>query len=1351
MKVDQEVLIGKDLNLDTKDEGLAYLLNGQIIDYGNNSNDYFVQNSPSNELCISFPKGFELKGIIDLLNNEKILFFKDTLNNSYEIGKVVDCSYFKIVNAPCLNLEQRVTGEYKFFKNKRRIYWTDGINPPRYLDIDNPFPKQRLNNDCSECTPEYSEDLDCNRLKIWGDVEFPNADITSFKVDGNLPNGVYQIAISRTIDKIRWSDYYIYPKVIKVHSNRGERFGIKVQFDCLEFANYGDIYSQGFEEIQVVLIQHRADRGFVSSVVGYYDSNIKEITIYEIPETAEVISSEVLLSRRPVYQKANHIVAVSDYLVLGGLTERKDIDYRSQANKIQSRWKTIKVKASEAYRYPSYMRGEVYAHYIRWIYKDGERTTWTHIPCNHKQINSSWFDEIDNADSETGVCEDIRNKRWQLYDTSVLWDSETPFCYNCNETVGASGLFGWWESQLKYPDNYPDFSCDPIKYHKFPSNKTSPIHDNTLCVGGVPQDPCINILTIEFYDIEFPANIEDIVGYEIGVAERDKSIMHKGLLFNMVQEVKDNRTTYYANYPFNDLSYDRFLATELEKQGDNGGINHVSGDGDSDRFQYDKYVYQSPDIHYIKGETGTSIELCSEEIAQISLSYEYTYGLPKYQMLRSSASSSLTDWAIDWALRPIQYGIQYNSVGHYNQSAYNNIKTGNLIRSINFQQYLLPTKQLVDNVRINNLNRESGIYLDINGSFDKPFTVDYSRVRITDIDCHTQLSACSGLGTKGVSYYSAMKVDKPAQYGSIGDHQIRQVTNILKESNSGVVYGGDVYITKFQMTRKFPFFTALPIDQELNSPFDLSEHMNIWYPIYWMSTEDQGLIKEILDNISDPGKEYYLDDSLQLKGVCVESDPTIFDSDFWKGKVGGRRFNPNQLQGVYYTHAASIHHFFVESEFINDFREIDEVYDYTQDDNLLLRRDKLDYPEKFLYDLSYLSNGVSQYTSVFTGKSSNTSKFRIINSLKGDPLSGSDNWLVFKSNDFLQFTEDAGNITRLQQTDFDNLLIAFENAVYVTQAGEGLLVQNNNVVIGSGDVFTRKLLRLSYADNGYTGSIDKFSFVNTRFGTVWVDRKRKKVFIFASQLKDITGRMQSWFNEYMTEDITCGYDPYTDNVYISTSKWNISYNLKRQAFISFHSFNSKFYSSLENNMFSSDSKGLWKHNSKYNYQTYYGKLHPFEVGMNVKTQLKSKQLDYITTYVEFIKELGYNNKVWKDIFFDKILVWNRSGSTGIMSTYLKNKDSISDHIAQVSSNVVEVTKLEDFVYKLNNLQNRIQNNNNSVFKMNGMLYDSLNTQDKPFMGSIRGIDFNVHLIFDSKSDIKVLFPLLLTINTEIVQ
>lgn len=324
--------------------------------------------------------------------------------------------------------------------------------------------------------------------------------------------------------------------------------------------------------------------------------------------------------------------------------------------------------------------------------------------------------------------------------------------------------------------------------------------------------------------------------------------------------------------------------------------------------------------------------------------------------------------------------------------------------------------------------------------------------------------------------------------------------------------------------------------------------------------------------------------------------------------------------------------------------------------------------------------------------------------------------------------------------------------------------EGNSLLLTQGDIFTNRLKRLSNEATGFVGCVDPLSFVNTRFGTFFYDRLRRKFFQWNNGLKDVTGNMQSWlqhftsdtYSTYDDNTIVSVFDNYTGNIYLRGQSprevWCLSYKPKLESWVSFHSFTPRHFLTEANTYFSADPSGIWKHNSQFNYQTYYGEQVPFDVGLIINNRYKNSELQNVELYTEFFTQAVYGSPIYKiDKFFDKILAYNNNGSTGLLDVFLKNLNNPSHSLIQNTETnpiQIEVSRVQDSVFRFNKFENlRVDHFNQPLITLadNGMDYtpNSISHVIPPHQREdIKGKWIKLHLRSEDNTDHKILLQLL---------
>jgi uncharacterized protein (TIGR02145 family) len=578
---------------------LTYALNAAVENFDANSVNY--QNEPGNELCINFPEGYSLIGShLISEKNKNIFFLANSLTGQSEIGYMDnnDCIYRKLVNANCLNFNL----DYPIHKVVHRItncsteiYWTDGFNPRRYMDIDNiPYVLQI---DTNLCDAVETNELDCNQLKIQPNFSIPTLNVSDVVSGGDLVSGTYQFAIQYSdAQGNAYTSYYSVTNPTPIANPQlttpdfSYQVGKSIVVDINELDLTGQFNYYNLAVIKTVNSITSAELVGTFSIKETYD----RITYTGQSVINVTVSINDIFERFPYYDIAQDVTAVQDVLVWDQLTSIDRINYQSIASRISLNWETYKIPASEDYsnelnatNLRGYLRDEVYAFEIAFLLKNGKQTDGFHIPGRLKNYNEA-FPDVPNTNSDfigepdyIDPLTDIGySPYWKIYNTASVTGTATGSPIG-NATPYQYGEFAYWESDLEYPCNdllWGDLAGQKIRHHKFPDVLVSPIYENPVYTLGPGFEPVmqnnavfpigVNINVAEVNSLIQTSNLTqeqktEIVGFKIFRGDRstNRSIVAKGMLRNIGEYKRNEQTLYYPNYPYNDLNEDPFLLT----------------------------------------------------------------------------------------------------------------------------------------------------------------------------------------------------------------------------------------------------------------------------------------------------------------------------------------------------------------------------------------------------------------------------------------------------------------------------------------------------------------------------------------------------------------------------------------------------------------------------------------------------------------------------------------------------------------------------------------------------------------------------------------------------------------------
>jgi len=387
----------------------------------------------------------------------------------------------------------------------------------------------------------------------------------------------------------------------------------------------------------------------------------------------------------------------------------------------------------------------------------------------------------------------------------------------------------------------------------------------------------------------------------------------------------------------------------------------------------------------------------------------------------------------------------------------------------------------------------------------------------------------------------------------------------------------------------------------------------------------------------------------------------------------------------------------------------------------------------------------------------------------------SDNYKNILANNYQDLLGSGGEITSLFVLR-DQLYCLSENAAwFIPSRPQQLTTNENNVFIGTGDIFSVPPRRLETVERGYGGTLDPFTVNVSEFGAFWVDQNNGKVFLLAGQqggLKDISmSGMRNWFNgnaeleiplqiegfsnfstlhpqgagfistydprhnriiltkkDYRIIDptilavlvidetyvfgTTYGYNTVTGEFYewtvgpsetildwqsntaiIEDLSWTISFDFRMQAWDSFHSYRPAWMWHNQNTFFSTPTNGEdgWKHDS-LTFGDYYEDNHKSVMEFIVnKDPGLTKVLDSLIIYS---KCENFNGNDYINInygSFDQIFIYTQRQSSGLLSLVAKNTIATAFGPSVDPQNNVAFRDWNEGRWTVNNFQNFLVN------------------------------------------------------------
>ena len=294
---------------------LTYALNASLENFDGNIVNY--QNEQGNEFCVQFPEGYRLIGHHSIYEQNKHVFFLcNPTSGDSEIGYMEnnDCIYHTYINATCLNFNINypiLKAVHRITNCSTEIYWTDGLNPRRYLDLTEPPYTVAPGTDV--CNNETIPVVDCNKLKLQPIFSIPQLEVVDIQTGGDLKAGTYQFAIQYCDSNGNgYTSYYSVTNPTPIANidlttpNFDYRVGKSIVVDISEI----DITGY-YEYFNIAVIKTVNDITSVELVGTYFiDKSNKQITYTGQNVTQIRLTIEDIFEKFPYYEIAQDVTAV---------------------------------------------------------------------------------------------------------------------------------------------------------------------------------------------------------------------------------------------------------------------------------------------------------------------------------------------------------------------------------------------------------------------------------------------------------------------------------------------------------------------------------------------------------------------------------------------------------------------------------------------------------------------------------------------------------------------------------------------------------------------------------------------------------------------------------------------------------------------------------------------------------------------------------------------------------------------------------------------------------------------------------------------------------------------------------
>ena len=457
--------LGKGLNTDVSPENQpegTYRWALNAVAESEEGNIGFLTNEEGNYTCGSIDADWAIIGHVYIGNNEAVIFQAPKDNSvtapNYGQGRISriksDCSIVNVITAGCLNfkLVHQIQATYRIRKGcEISIYYTDDFNKVGYINID------ALDDYLAEGQEQYIANnpdtymnnaydgsgnpiWDCDKLRLFPDFSMPCIEFVRIDESGNLISGVYQFAIQYLDQDLNESRWTTITQPIPIYSDAQSRYDsikgdhpsqvnpdgtvITAQTNksiTLKFSNLDTSYNF----IRVAVIPSTQGIGapsgaYIADTISFSGNSIVYTFDSFDQNQVTLASLDQITIPRQTFERAKTITQIDNRLILGNV-EDAQLDHdelTKKALKIQVTYVTRELNADDPggeyggesaqsgryyFDYRSYMRDEIYALGIVWIFKDGTESPVYHIPGREIDKNADGSNMIPNAGEDPNV------------------------------------------------------------------------------------------------------------------------------------------------------------------------------------------------------------------------------------------------------------------------------------------------------------------------------------------------------------------------------------------------------------------------------------------------------------------------------------------------------------------------------------------------------------------------------------------------------------------------------------------------------------------------------------------------------------------------------------------------------------------------------------------------------------------------------------------------------------------------------------------------------------------------------------------------------------------------------------
>ena len=480
--------ISKDTSPQLQPDG-TYRFALNAMNLNEEGNQGFVTNEEGNYFCFDLG-GFTASlpwrviGFIYTSDDVVILFLA---TDTSEASRIIElntktCDQKIFLTSECLDfqLSNPIQATYRIRNGcERNIYFTDDFNPPRQLNLDS-LDQYLLPGMTYSST--VTGIWDCNQMKIFPESLVPCMSYLETLDSGGIDvkAGVYQFAVQYLDEDLNPTSWFDVTNPIPVYASNQNR-SVRKRYD-IQGSPTGTLTTKAIKwQISNLDPRYRYVRVAVlpsTSGTGELDGSAFIDETIVIPSTGasveylfrgfgnveQEITIEEILVPKVSYRRAKTIEQLDNRLILGNV--KTDYIDHAEAQKIAMRittqyettakWTSDSDMMGNHYAdNKTYMRDEVYAFGIVWVFNDGTESPTYHIPGRPQNFPTEQ-DRVNNTNQFSNL--DPHNPIEQFGQANTLGTF-----HNREKVSAAANIQGWDNSEYSQTGN--NLNQDTIQYN----------------------------------------------------------------------------------------------------------------------------------------------------------------------------------------------------------------------------------------------------------------------------------------------------------------------------------------------------------------------------------------------------------------------------------------------------------------------------------------------------------------------------------------------------------------------------------------------------------------------------------------------------------------------------------------------------------------------------------------------------------------------------------------------------------------------------------------------------------------------------------------------------------------------